>query len=147
MAKEKEPSLTDIKRIEPYVNTSTKANKAPKSKVPTPESLIGMPVLSTNLGNTADPQSYNDYYNLLLKSAAQSPLGMNIQSIEEMLGKFKTSLLNGKKESEINMKAKTLLQQGTDVANRLTARINTAAQAANSPGAAAQTRRSQSLLG
>lgn len=86
-------------------------------------------------------------FSSLIGLSAKNPLGLNVQSVEDMLAQFKTSLLGTRKESELDAKGKSLLQQGQDVANRLTARINTAAQAANSPGAAAQTRRSQSLLG
>lgn len=127
-----------------------KVNKAKKPKGTFADIMPAVQRINAAVDAQAQSSSQSNsesFLQQLIRAGAENPLGLNALTVEGLLGQFKKSLLGGKDEASLNAKGKTLLQQGSDIANRLTARINTAAQAANSPGAAAQTRRSQSLLG
>jgi hypothetical protein len=140
MAKDKSPTLDEVNRFA----TATGEPSGVKSRAQ------GLLVPNNAPSYTAPTVQSTNLEKMMLEFSnmgALNPLGLSSLSVEAMLGKFKNTLLGTKQESELDSKATTLLQKGSDMANRLIARINAAQAAQNSPGAAAQTRTKQSLLG
>ncbi len=79
-----------------------------------------------------------------LKSLLGSdPSKLTSKSIEETYSLFKTTLLGGKEESELDEASKTLLSQGTEIAGKISARLKTFEKSQSTPGVQAQT----SLIG
>ena len=94
-------------------------------------------------GNTA-----SDFLKKLMDFTKVDILSIgSVSNIDNLFTSFKNSLLAGRQESELSDADKTLLTQGTNIANNMRARLNAAQKAEQSPGAVTQTRMNQSLLG
>jgi hypothetical protein len=95
-----------------------------------------------NTGNAS-----NMFFNQLVELQKKSPLSVSSSNVEDLLKKFKTSLLGGRQATELSAENQTLLTQGENVAKKIQARLNMAQKMQETPGAVAQTRSNQSLLG